>query len=82
MENQLPSTHAKPLSLVDMTSAFVVLCLGISFSIVVFLLELIYKRVTSRIDRQKRNNKSQFSVLPAAKKETNEGHLVVTDVKD
>jgi len=45
MENQKASTHQKALSLVDMASAFVVLGLGVSLAILVYLLELIYKRI-------------------------------------
>ena len=45
MENQKASSRHKTLSLVDMSSAFVVLGLGISLSILVFLIELIYKRI-------------------------------------
>ena len=45
MENQQASARVKPLSLVDMSSAFVVLGLGISLAFLVFLLELIYKRI-------------------------------------
>ena len=45
MENKKTSSHQKPLSLVDMSSAFVVLGLGTSLAVLVFLLELIYKRI-------------------------------------
>ena len=45
MENQKDSAGQKPLTLRDMSSAFVVLGLGISLSILAFLLELIYKRI-------------------------------------
>ena len=45
MENQKVSSGQKPLSLVDMSSAFVVLVLGVSLSILVFLIELIFKRI-------------------------------------
>lgn len=46
MKNQKASSHQKPLSLVDMSSAFVLLALiGISLSILIFLLELIFKRI-------------------------------------
>ena len=45
MENQGASARQKALSLVDMSSAFVVLGLGVSLSILVFLIELIYKRI-------------------------------------
>ena len=43
MENQGASARIEALSLVDMSSAFVVFALGISLSVFVFLLELIYK---------------------------------------
>ena len=45
MKNQQASAHVKPLSLVDMSSAFVVLGLGTSLAVLVFLIELIYKRI-------------------------------------
>ena len=46
MENQnKASSHVKPLSLVDMSSAFFILALGLSVAFLVFLLELIYKRI-------------------------------------
>ena len=45
MEKQKASSHQKPLSLTDMSSAFVVLGLGLSLAFLVFLLELIYKRI-------------------------------------
>ena len=45
MENQKGTAHIKPLSLTDMSSAFVILGLGISLSILVFLIELVYKRI-------------------------------------
>ena len=45
MEYQKASSRHKALSLVDMSSAFVVLGLGISLSILVFLIELVYKRI-------------------------------------
>jgi hypothetical protein len=48
MENQQASAHQKALKLADMSSAFVVFGLGISFAILVFLVELIYKRITGR----------------------------------
>ena len=41
MENQKGSVHVKPLSLWDMSSAFVILGLGISLAILVFLIERI-----------------------------------------
>ena len=43
MENQQADARQKALSLVDMSSAFVVLGLGLSLAILVFLLELVYK---------------------------------------
>ena len=45
MKNQLPDARARPLTLNDMLSAFIVLGLGISLAILVYLLELIYKRI-------------------------------------
>lgn len=48
MENQKSSAQAKPLSLIDMSSAFVVLALGISLAVLVFLLETIYKHIKDR----------------------------------
>ena len=48
MTNQKRSARAKPLTLVDMSSEFVFLDLGMSLAIIVFLLELSYKRITDR----------------------------------
>lgn len=45
MENQIASAGQKALSLVDMSSAFVVLGLGLSLAILVFFFEFIYKRI-------------------------------------
>jgi len=45
MENQIASAGQKALSLVDMSSAFVVLGLGLSVAILVFLVEFVYKRI-------------------------------------
>ena len=44
MKSQQVSASIKPLSLVDMSSAFVILGLGISLAILVFIFELIIKR--------------------------------------
>ena len=45
MENQHPDTRAKPLTLVDMTSCFIVLSFGYSISMLAFLFELIYDKI-------------------------------------
>lgn len=45
IENFKKSAHQKSLSLVDLSSAFVVFSVGTSLSILVFLVELIFKRV-------------------------------------
>ena len=45
MENQKASSRQRALSLVDLTSAFIVLGLGLSLAFLVFLLEVIYKRI-------------------------------------
>ena len=45
MKNQKGSARAKSLALVDMSSAFVVLGLGISLSLLVFITEVISKRI-------------------------------------
>ena len=49
MENQQASAQIKPLSLVDMASAFVVLGLGLSLAFLVFLLELVYRRIKKHL---------------------------------
>ena len=67
MENQQESAHVKPLSLVDMSSAFVVLGLGISLSILVFLIELIYKRIKDHYFTDHEDNEKRSPVV--AKKE-------------
>ena len=45
MKNKEASARQKPLTLTDMSSAFVILGIGISLSLLVFLLELVYKRI-------------------------------------
>ena len=45
IENYKKSARQKSLSLVDMSSAFVVFGIGASLSILVFLVELIFKRI-------------------------------------
>ena len=56
IENQQASSRLKALSLVDMSSAFVVFGLGISLSLLVFLIELIYKRVKGHYFTEHENN--------------------------
>ena len=46
MENQKKSAHQKSLSLLDLSSAFVVFGLGVCLSILAFLVELIFKRIS------------------------------------
>lgn len=60
MENQKGSVHVKPLSLWDLSSAFVVLGLGISLAILVFLIERIICVAA------KTHNQSHISVLVIA----------------
>ena len=45
MANQQASARIRPLSLLELSPAFVLLGLGISLAVLVFLLELIYKRI-------------------------------------
>jgi hypothetical protein len=45
MENQKASSRQRALSLGDMSSAFIVLGLGLNLAFLVFLLEVIYKRI-------------------------------------
>jgi hypothetical protein len=51
IKNQKRSAHAKNLALVDMSSAFVVLGLGISVSFLLFITEVIYKRIQNHYFR-------------------------------
>ena len=53
MENQKASTRQKALSLADMASAFVVLGLGVSLAVLVYLFELIYKRINDHYFKDK-----------------------------
>ena len=46
MENQTPDARAKPLTLTDMASCFIVLGIGTSFSFLAFLIEQIYKKTS------------------------------------
>lgn len=64
MENQLASARQKPLSLVDMSTAFVLLGLGISLAILVFLLELIYKRISDHYFNTNLVNKIIIKATP------------------
>jgi len=48
MEHQRSSARHKPLSLIDMSSAFVVLGLGTSLAALIFLIELVYKRINDK----------------------------------
>lgn len=57
MKNQLPDARARPLTLNDMLSAFILLGLGISLAILVYLLELIYKRINDHFFAVHINNK-------------------------
>ena len=57
MENQKGSARARRLLLVDMSSAFVVLGIGISFSLLVFLTELVYERIKAHYFIDKPQNK-------------------------
>ena len=45
MKNQQTSARQKALTLVDMSSAFIVYGLGFSLAVLAFLIELIYKRI-------------------------------------
>ena len=45
MENQAASARIKPLSMVDMSCAFVILGFGVSLGVLFFLFELIFKRI-------------------------------------
>jgi len=45
MENQTPDARAKPLTLTDMASCFIVLGIGTIFSFLVFLIEHVYKNI-------------------------------------
>ena len=73
MENQQATAHVKPLSLVDMSSAFVVLGLGISLSILVFLIELIYKRIKDHYFTDDLLNKKNNKAHPTAVRDTKKG---------
>ena len=64
MENQTPDARAKPLTLTDMTSCFIILGLGLSLSFFVFLLENIFKRINYHYCFRKQNG-TQIRVLPA-----------------
>ena len=56
MENQKGAVGVKPLSLKDMSSAFIVLGLGISLAFLVFLIERIIFRFTHRHHHRNRRN--------------------------
>ena len=48
MENQKGSASFKALSLWGMSSAFIVLDFGLSLATLVFLLEIVHKRLTTQ----------------------------------
>ena len=56
MKNQDASARIEPLSLVDMSSAFVLLGLGLSLAVLVFLIELTYKRIKDHYFKNKGTN--------------------------
>ena len=73
MENQRGSARAKRLSLVDLSSAFVLLGLGTSLAVLVFLFELIFKRIIKDFNLFK-NEKSRHqpqSIIKAVVLTTN-----------
>ena len=58
----LASSRQKALSLADMASAFVVLGLGVSLAVLVYLFELIYKRINDHFfPEDKTNNKHKVA---------------------
>ena len=61
MENQKASTRQKALSLADMASAFVVLGLGVSLAVLVYLFELIYKRTNDHFFPEDKINKHKVA---------------------
>ena len=62
IENQQASDHVRPLSLVDMSSAFVVLGFEISF-VLLFLIEVVSRRI-----RDHYSTKVEVEVHAAVKK--------------
>ena len=48
VENQHVGARQKSLSLVDMSSAFVIFGLGMSLSILVFFLEIVYGKMSGK----------------------------------
>ena len=78
MENQLAEANIKPLSLVDMSCAFVILGLGISLSLLVFLIELIYKRIN---DHYFTGNVEATPVRPSKTKQSRVIPTKATDPK-
>ena len=62
MENQKGSVHVKPLSLTDLSSAFVILGLGFSFAFLVFLIERVLR--VANTEHQDSRNKTVLIVAP------------------
>jgi hypothetical protein len=60
MENQQPDTRAKTLTLIDMTSCFIVLAFGYSISVFVFLSELTYYKIDKRLFRRQQKTRNVF----------------------
>jgi len=63
MKNQKGSARAKSLALVDMSSAFVVLGLGISLSLLVFITEVISNRIQNHYFHDHREDHNRQKVI-------------------
>ena len=83
MENQAAAARIKPLSLVDMSCAFVILGFGVSLAVLVFLCELIYKRIKDHyvnIDDHVNEQEVGIPVRPSDLKEEASGTVSVVKV--
>ena len=68
MEHQKSSARHKPLSLIDLSSAFVVLGLGTSLAALIFLIELFYKRINDYYFNPSEDRQRELTAIKTAKK--------------
>ena len=68
MEHQKSSARHKPLSLIDLSSAFVVLGLGTSLAALIFLIELFYKRINDYYFNPIEDRQRELTAIKTARK--------------
>ena len=81
MEYQKASSRHKVLSLMDMSSAFFVLGLGVSRSILVFLIELIYKRINDHYFQEKNTHHPALLLPPTVVQESDDKKVAKPEIE-